>query len=206
MSHSAPSSSRRSWPWVVLVIVVVVGIIVGASVLSTSLGSSPSAPQTSAAPTGSAPTASVTLGPTGAPTPAASATSGSTKLDESDIEAAIETGTYTDLYSALADPVHITIAASDFDADRTPDQAMTDLEYLTGSSGWSWSLDTATLAAFAAGPYSAEFGPRAIVGESVQGWVVVLDRTGRSITGILMSRSERALTTTASSPAPTATP
>jgi hypothetical protein len=131
------------------------------------------------------------------------------------IEAAIEANSPVDLYDYLADPVHVAFAASDFDDDRTPDQAITDLEYIDGSTGWNWNLDSQRLDEFRDGDYGDRFTEDALVGESAEGYIISIDLAHDTITAIFVSKSADLVTEPAaptspsgapSSPEPSATP
>lgn len=124
-------------------------------------------------------------------------------MDAGAVQAAIEANRPKDLYDYLADPVHVTFAASDFDSDRTPDLAITDLEYVKGSTGWNWDLDDATLAAFRAGEYRNYFPDDAIIGESAETYVIAFTVTDDEIERIFVSKSAAIVTTPLPSVAPT---
>jgi hypothetical protein len=193
----------------VVVVVAVVAIITGVSVASVLLGGEPSAAPApgSPAPASSSPTStdsrsssgSANTAPSGSASPSSSAAPDN-DLDADDVrtlEEAIESASYSDVYGLLANPVHVAFAASDFDADRTPDQAITDLEYLEGSSGWNWDPDAATLTSFRDGRYGDRFPEGAIVGVSAEGFVVSLVARGSAISDVFLSKSTAALATPA---------
>lgn len=194
MSHSVPHR-QRNWPWVVAVLGAVVVIIVGASVASSMIGSGDNEQAT--APTtpivaSETPTA---LPSNSTPTPSNSPQPTAIEGDDiDDIEAAIESDNPAGLYDYLADPVHVSFAASDFDADRTPDQAVIDLDYTEGATGWNWDLDEATLAAFRAGRYAAEFPDDAIIGQSAETYVIAFTVEGPDIASIFVSKSAALVT------------
>ncbi len=185
MSHTNPTP-RRTWPWVVLVVVVVVAIIVGASVISTLVAGAPAAIHTT--PPALAPSATPTVTPTtiGTSKPHSSGLSAK-KIAE--IEGAIEDADATELYDELSTTVHVQFAASDFDADRSRDNAVIDLDYVNEATNWKWNLDAATLARFRAGAYRDSFPTGAIVGESAEGYVISFTITKAEITAIFVSKS-----------------
>jgi hypothetical protein len=120
------------------------------------------------------------------------------------IEGAIEANRAIDLYDYLDDPVHITFAASDFDSDRSPDLAITDLSYVRGSTAWNWALDDATLAAFRAGTYANYFPDDAIIGQSAETYVIAFTITDNKISRIFVSKSAAIVTEApVSTPVPT---
>jgi hypothetical protein len=198
MSHTNPAP-RRTWPWVVVVLVVVVAIIVGASVISSVLAAPSAAPTSTPRATVQANASTPPTTPTESSTPTAAATH-KTALTASDItaiEGAIEDNDATELYAYLSEPVHVAFAASDFHSDRSRDNAVTDLDYVNGTSGWNWKLDDATLAQFRAGAYGSSFPVGAIVGESAEGYVISFTVTKAKITAIFVSKTV-ALVTAAS--------
>ena len=199
MSHSV-APPRRTWPWVVVVVATVIVIVAGASVASALIGGDE--PQAAPALPAQAPATSVTPTPTTVPSsPTASPTATAlTTVDTAAIEKAIDDNDPTGLYDYLADPVHITFAASDFDSDRSRDLAITDLAYVSGSTGWNWNLDDATLAAFRAGTYKNYFPDDAIIGQSAESYVIAFTVTGTEITRVFVSKSAAIVT---EEPAPT---
>ena len=199
MSHSV-TPPRRTWPWVVVVIAAVIVIVAGASLTSALIGGGE--PQAAPASPVPAPATSVTPTPTVVPSsPTASPTATAlTASDTAAIEKAIDDNDPTGLYDYLADPVHITFAASDFDSDRSRDLAITDLAYVSGSTGWNWNLDEATLAAFRAGTYKNYFPDDAIIGQSAESYVIAFTVTGTEITRVFVSKSAAIVT---EAPAPT---
>lgn len=187
MSHTNPAP-RRNWPWVVAVVVIVAVVIVGASVVSRVVAGTPAAQVTatsrpvehSATPTASAPSGSTS-------TPRAR-----TSLSKSDIAAiqsAIEDGDPTQLYTYLTSPVHVEFAASDFNSNRSRDNAVTDLDYVTGLTGWNWNVDPASLAQFRSGAYGSSFPAGSIVGESAEGYVISFSIVKTKISAIFVSKS-----------------
>jgi len=202
MSHTE-KTPPRNWPWIVAVIVGVVVIVVGASVISSMLSNgnaaAPAVSETPAAPASEEPTQK----PTNTETAGETDEPDDGTLDDDDLVAiqdAIEAGTPADLYDLLASPVHMRFAASDFDTDRTRDLAVTDLEYIEGSSGWNWNLGDDMLAAFRAGKYADEFPEGAIIGESAESYVISITIDATSITSIFISKSESLVTAPAATP------
>jgi hypothetical protein len=180
-----------------VVLVVVVGIIVGASVISSVLAAPSAAPSTT--PKAIAPSSTPTSTPTASATPTTAAThkTALTAADVTAIEGAIDDNDATELYVYLSDPVHVAFAASDFHSDRSRDNAVTDLDYVNGTTGWNWKLDDATLAGFRAGAYGTSFPVGAIVGESAEGYVISFTVTKAKVTAIFVSKTV-ALVTAAS--------
>jgi hypothetical protein len=204
MSHTE-KTPPRNWPWIVAVIVGVAVIVVGASVVSSMISNgnaaAPAVSETPAPPSTDeptdAPTNTETVGETAVPD------DDDGTIDEDDITAiedAIESSTPQDLYDLLANPVHLRFAASDFDADRTPNLAVTDLDYIEGSSGWNWDLGDDMLATFQAGKYADEFPDGAIVGESAEGYVISITIDATDVTSIFISKSESLVTEPAATP------
>jgi hypothetical protein len=192
MSHSV-AAPKRNWPWVVAVLAVVVAIVVGASIVS-SLMAGPT-PQAADTPTATAPVE--TPSPAAPAEPSTTPSSSPTALsvdDVAQIQAAIEANRPIDLYDYLDDPVHITFAASDFDSDRSPDLAITDLDYVRNSTGWNWNLDDATLASFRAGTYANYFPDDAIIGQSAETYVIAFTITDDRISRIFVSKSAAIVT------------
>jgi hypothetical protein len=200
MSHSVGPVRRRTWPWVVAVVVVVIAIIVGVSIISSSLSGSTKSAGTASATAPASSTARAT------PTPTPTKHVGFTAHDLLVMEHSIESAKPTRLYGYMTDPVHITFAASDFDGDRTRDQAMTDLAYIQGATGWTWEPDPATLATFRASKYAAEFPEGALIGQSTEGYVISIEFNAKrtKITRIFVSKSA-ALLAVPAAPAATAT-
>lgn len=189
MSHTEPAR-RRNWPWVVLVVVAVVAVIVGASVVSSMLAW-PTPQAAAPAPTEAAtePAATPTVTPTVTPTRTASASDSLSEKDIAAIESAVDDNDPTGLYEYLTDPVHVQFAASDFDSDRSPDNAVVDLAYIKGSSGWNWDVDPSTVLTFRAGAYGDQFDKDAIVGESAEGYVISFTVVKDKISQIFVSKS-----------------
>ncbi|CAN5266778.1 hypothetical protein BH11ACT2_BH11ACT2_09340 [soil metagenome] len=189
MSHTNPAP-RRTWPWVVVVVVVVAAIIVGASLISSMIAGRPAAESTATSDAVTqSPIAPPVTTPSLRPTSTAKQHDRLTAADIAAIEGAIDDTDPTELYEYLHDPVHVEFAASDFNSDRTPDNAVTDLAYVDDTSGWNWNLDAATLASFRAGAYGDNFAAGSIVGESAEGYVISFSVTRASVTGIFVSKT-----------------
>ena len=110
------------------------------------------------------------------------------------VETAISSGTPADTFDFLADQVTVAFAASDFNQERTPALAISDLGQVSNGTGWSWELDPETLDTYRDGPYGNYFSDDALVGESAEGYVVSLHVGDDAIDEIFISKTHRALT------------
>jgi len=109
------------------------------------------------------------------------------------IEDSIAGGAAGEIVDYLADPVRVSIAASDFDQPRSPELAVTDLAKVGDGSGWNWQLEPTTLEEFRASRYADRFPVTAIVGESAEGYVVSLKVAEPIVSEIFISTSPDAL-------------
>lgn len=92
------------------------------------------------------------------------------------IAAAVETGNTAALEGYMADTVRVIIAASEGVGDRTPTEAISDMDYLTGGADpWDFALDAATIASWDAGFYTDYFDDNTYAGRAANGMVVVFD-------------------------------
>lgn len=92
---------------------------------------------------------------------------------KANIEDSIKSGNTAALEGYMASTVKVIIAASEGIGNRTPAQAVGDLEYLeSGTDPWNFSLPAATLAAWRSGPYKQYFPANAVVGKSANNYVV----------------------------------
>ena len=121
------------------------------------------------------------------------------------VAAAIETMNTAALEGYMADSVYVIYAATEYAGDRTPAQAVADLDYLSSATGpWDFDLPAATLQAYQGGYYSDYFGdydyyisedehPH-IVGQSSDGYVVsfCIDEDG-NINGVFITGSSELL-------------
>ena len=191
MSHSAPAG-RTSGRWMFALIGAVVIVVVAIGAFSLMSGMRKSPPQ--AVPTAS-PSPSV---PAVAPEPSETATApepqGFSASDALAVETAISSGTPADTFDYLADPVTVAFAASDFNQERSPALAISDLGQVSNGTGWSWELDPETLDTYRDGPYGNYFSDDSLVGESAEGYVVTLHVGDDAIDEIFISKTHRALT------------
>jgi hypothetical protein len=80
------------------------------------------------------------------------------------------------LASYMTDPVTVILAASEGLGPRTPDQAVTDMEYINmGTAPWDFNLPAATIATYEAGFYKDYFDNNTVVGKSANKYVVSVD-------------------------------
>ncbi len=119
--------------------------------------------------------------PTPTPTPTATPLVSETMAEN--VAAAIDTMNTAALEGYMADSVYVIYAATEYAGDRTPAEAIADLDYLSGAIGtWDFNLDAATLASYAAGWYGDYFTVSDVyvdedthphlVGQSSDGYVV----------------------------------
>lgn len=71
------------------------------------------------------------------------------------IKDAVQSDNTAALEGYMANPVKVIIAASEFGASRTPSQAVTDMAYITSSSGWDFGLPVATISSYLTGSYGS---------------------------------------------------
>ncbi|MBP7820661.1 hypothetical protein KA025_00790 [Candidatus Saccharibacteria bacterium] len=105
------------------------------------------------------------------------------------IQSAITTGNTAALEGYMANTVVVVIAASEGMGERTPAQAISDLNYLSNANGpWNFSLDATTITKYQNGEYKTYFKPNTLVGKSANGYVVAFnfDSAGK-INGIFMA-------------------
>lgn len=122
-------------------------------------------------------------------TPKESAKTTVSEATRANLADAIKSGNTAALAGYMASSVHVIVAASEGIGDRTPAQAINDLNYIsTAVSPWNFSLDSATLAKYAAGSYKTYFLTDSLVGKSSDGYVISFnfDTTGK-ISGIFMA-------------------
>lgn len=108
------------------------------------------------------------------------------------IAAAISSGNTAALEGYMASKVRVIIAASEGVGDRTPAQAVSDLEYLEDAKDpWNFNLAESTLNEYATGGYAQYFPIGAVVGRSDDDKVVsfTFDGAGK-INGIFMAAHE----------------
>lgn len=111
------------------------------------------------------------------------------------IKAAITSGNTAALEGYMASNVDVVVAASEKSGARTPTQAITDLAYLNGSSGWNFALDTATLNSYKSGFYKDYFKANSLVGKASDKKVVVFNFNDQGkINAIFMAASDELLT------------
>lgn len=101
------------------------------------------------------------------------ATSVPTDELKTNIQDAVKAGNISALEGYIASPVKVILAASEGLGDRTPQQAVADLKYISeGTDPWNFALPESTLSAWRAGPYKQYFPPNAVVGKSANGYVI----------------------------------
>lgn len=113
-------------------------------------------------------------------TPTSIPTTSATNL-KTTIAAAINTMNTTALESYMADSVFVIYAATEYAGNRTPAQAVADLDYLSNATPpWNFNLPATLLNGFDAGFYTDYFNPNSIVGMSSDDYVVSfnIDATG----------------------------
>jgi cell division protein FtsB len=107
------------------------------------------------------------------------------------IKAAIVSGNTAALAGYMASTVRVIIAASEGVGDRTPTQAINDLEYIDNATDpWNFDLPAATLTEYQTGDYKQYFPTTAYVGKSANNYVISFqfDNAGK-INGIFMTNS-----------------
>ncbi len=111
------------------------------------------------------------------------------------IIAAIKSDNTAALEGYMAPKVHVIIAATEGIGDRTPAQAIGDLNYIKDATDpWNFAPPSSTLDRYRAGDYAQFFPVGAIVGKSADDRVVsfTFDSDGK-INGIFMSSKESLL-------------
>ena len=170
----------------------VVGVVALIGIVSLISGMSTPSHQADPKPVTSSPVA--TLEPTPSETATAPEDDGFTEADQEAVEDAISDGEPAETFDYLADPVTVAFAASDFNQERSPALAISDLGQVSNGTGWSWELDPETLDTYRDGPYGNYFSDDALVGESAEGYVVSLHVGDDAIDEIFISKTHRALT------------
>ena len=95
---------------------------------------------------------------------------------KANIKDAVTSKNLAALAGYMTNPVSVILAASEGLGDRTPDQAVVDMEYLNGGTApWDFDLSPATLATYEAGFYKDYFDNNTVVGKSVDDYVVSVD-------------------------------
>lgn len=96
-----------------------------------------------------------------------------TQADLDNIEAAIKSGNTAALEQLMATKVTVILAASEGLGERTPTQAIKDLDYLdSGTDPWDFDLPAATITSYQAGDYKQYFPVGALMGKSANDYVV----------------------------------
>lgn len=109
--------------------------------------------------------------------------------DLENIEASITSGNTAALEGYMAPKVMVIIAASEGLGERTPAQAVSDLEYLDDADDpWDFSLPAATLKKWGNGDYKQYFPSDALVGKSADDMVIsfTFNNAGK-ISGIFLA-------------------
>lgn len=104
------------------------------------------------------------------------------------IKASITSGNTAALEGYMASSVKVIIAASEGVGDRTPVEAIGDLNYLMAGGTWDFALPAATLSKYQSGDYKQYFPSTAYVGLSSKKYVVSFQfDSNAKINGIFMS-------------------
>lgn len=105
------------------------------------------------------------------------------------IEAAITSGNTAALEGYMSPSINVVIAASEFSAQRTPSQAINDLNYLNKATApWNFDVDKTTFIKFTQGDYKAYFNSTTLLGISANKMVVAFNfNDSAKISGIFMS-------------------
>ncbi|MEX0881723.1 MAG: hypothetical protein WDZ34_02525 [Candidatus Saccharimonadales bacterium] len=113
------------------------------------------------------------------------------QADLDNIEAAIKSGNTAALEQLMASKVTVILAASEGLGERTPTQAIKDLDYLdSGTDPWNFDLPAATVDGYQAGDYKQYFPDGALVGKSANNYVVSFSfNDSGKISTIFMSNS-----------------
>jgi hypothetical protein len=147
-----------------------------------------------ASPSPSPSEASESATPSETPSPTPTPVAGNlTATDIQTIEDAISLDQHDSLNHYLGNPIEVVIPDNAFDQNRSPSSTVKDLDFLNGTTGWTWSLDADTLDTYRAGPYAKWFPVDAIVGESSEGYVISITITKLVITAVLMTASSDSL-------------
>lgn len=95
--------------------------------------------------------------------------------DLENIKAAITSGNTAALEGYMADSVTVILAASEGLGSRTPTQAVSDMDYLSGgTTPWDFALPSATVSGWASGDYGTYISADGLVGKSANNYVVAL--------------------------------
>lgn len=109
---------------------------------------------------------------------------------KANVEAAISSKNTAALESYMADSVKVIIAASEGIGDRTPVQAVNDLDYLNSATDpWDFDLPAATIDDWQTGDYASYFPDTLrVIGRSANSYVVVFKfNASEKITDIFMA-------------------
>ena len=152
-------------------------------------GCSGSDPEPSAepgtSPTAAGPSASASPNPS-TPAPVVDDTAARESLADS-----ISSGNTAALASWVSDPVLVTIAATEFSEQVTPDQAAVEVGYVVDlAATWNFALSDATLDTYRAGSYCQNFPADVLAGLSSTGAVIAFTMTDGEATGIFMCADE----------------
>ena len=110
------------------------------------------------------------------------------------IQASITSGNTAALEGYMASSVRVILAASEGVGDRTPVQAIGDLNYVMNGGTWDFDLPTATLTKYQTGDYKQYFPTTAYVGLSSKSYVVSFQFDANAkISGIFMTNSAELL-------------
>ncbi len=151
-------------------------------------------------PTPSASSSPTTGGADPSATPSPDATGGSSgAIDDEradNLAAAVSSGNTAAIEGYLTTPTRVVIAASEADLQYDPIDAVLAIDYVQPGVGvWTFEVDAATLASYAASPdYGAFFPSDAIVGVSDAGAVISFVPTGTQIGTVFMAIDESLIT------------
>jgi hypothetical protein len=137
------------------------------------------------APQPSAPAETPVITPTPTPTEAAPS-DGLSADDYANIEASITSDNTAALEQYLADSLLVTIASSEFTEQRTPVEAINDLEYIQPVENWVFPIDQATLDALVASPSSQFMTGVPYGGIGPDNEFIIFGVEGSEITSIFM--------------------
>jgi hypothetical protein len=138
--------------------------------------------------------ASASASPTPTPTPTPTFALESLSADDvHTIQDAVSNDDFTSLGRYLGNPVEVAFAASEFDKNRSPGSAITDLAYIKDGDTWTWPPDGDTLAAFRSGFYGKWFPENSIIGISDNEYVVSFTVVGSMITKVFATNFAQTL-------------
>ncbi len=113
-----------------------------------------------------------------------------------DLSSAVASGNTAAIEGYLTDPTRVVIAASEADMQYSPVDAVLAIDYVQPGVGvWTFDLDDAVLASYAASSFYGQFFPAdAVVGASDAGAVISFVPNGSKIGTIFMAIHESLIT------------